>query len=79
MPRFFFNVHDGHDYLDHEGTELPSLADARRHAAKYAGELLQTDPESFWSGEEWKMEVTDDRGLILFQLLFVGINAPTIG
>lgn len=76
MPRFFFNVHDGREYPDFDGIELPSISDARRQATLYAGELLRSDPASFWSGEEWKMEVTDDRGLVLFHLIFVGIDAP---
>ncbi len=79
VPRFFFHVHDGQDFVDHVGTELPSILDARRHAARYAGELLQTDPELFWSGHQWQMDVADERGSILFQLMFVGIDSPAVG
>lgn len=79
MPRFFFNVHDGQDYPDLDGTELASIPDARRHASKYAGELLKADPDVFWNDQRWQMDVTDDRGLILYQLMFVGVNAPAAG
>jgi hypothetical protein len=32
MSRFFFNVHDGQDCLDTDGTELPGIKAACRKA-----------------------------------------------
>lgn len=78
MPKFHFNVHDGHDYPDLEGMELPTMEAARKHAARYAGELLQSSPETFWQGGEWRMDATDAAGLVLFSLMFVGCDAPSI-
>lgn len=78
MPRYFFNVEDGRSFPDQSGTELSSIEAARRQALRYAGELLRDAPETFWSGEDWRMIVTDNRGLALFYLVFAGIDAPAL-
>jgi hypothetical protein len=33
----------------------------------------------FWDKEEWKMTVTNETGLTLFCLHFLGIDAPAAG
>lgn len=78
MPRFFFHVHDGAVIRDEEGAELSDLQAARTEAVKYAGRLLIDEADKFWSGEEWRMEVTDEAGLILFVLMFVATNSPAV-
>jgi hypothetical protein len=45
MPRFHFNVRDGSDLRDRDGTELPDLRTARREAVKLAGRLLLDEPD----------------------------------
>ena len=45
MPRYHFGSVDGHRERDEEGTELPNIEAARVAAIKYAGEVLQSDPE----------------------------------
>jgi hypothetical protein len=78
MPRYHFNLSDGRSIPDLEGSELPDLASARREAARYAGQLLQDDPQAVWDGGEWVLEVTDARGLLLFRLILSAIEAPAI-
>ena len=41
MPRYFFNVHDGHSCLDTEGTELVNLDTARREGLRFAGQVIE--------------------------------------
>jgi hypothetical protein len=41
MPRYFFNVHDGKDIEDTEGTVLLSEAHAREQAIITAAEMLR--------------------------------------
>lgn len=77
MARYFFQVHDGKDYPDEEGLELPSLGAVRERAVRYAGELLMVSGSNFWDGHDWSMDVTDDRGLTLFTLHFLAIDAPS--
>lgn len=70
MPRYFFHVTDGSDISDLEGTVLENDAAARTEAVRFSGELLSDNAEHFWSGEEWKMRVTNEKDLTLFELMF---------
>ena len=70
MPRFHFNVHDGADLPDRTGTELADWQDARLEAIRLAGAILREDARRIALGEDWRMEVTDETGLMLFRLDF---------
>lgn len=70
MPHFFFNVFDGYGNLDTEGMELPDCQAAQVLAIRHAGEVLQSDAARIQPGDDWRMEVTDERGLIVFRLDF---------
>jgi hypothetical protein len=70
VPRYFFNVRDGKDILDTQGTVLPSVAEARDQAIRSAGEMIRSDGETVWNGSDWRMDVTDEAGDRLFTLRF---------
>ena len=71
MPRYFFNIHDGKNVIDHEGTELRDLDEAKSDAVQLAGQSIADMGDSFWTeGEEWRLEVTDSSGTVLFALKF---------
>ena len=78
MPRYFFNVFDGRDYRDTEGTVFLDSQTAQTHAIRYAGECLADHAKRLALGEDWRMEVTDDQGLILFRLDFHVTAAPVM-
>ena len=78
MPRYHFNVHDGRDVPDVDGTELPDLVFARREAIRMAGSLLEEGARDILPDSEWGMEVTDGTGLILFQLDFNVHQSPAV-
>ena len=78
MPRYFFHVHDGISILDEDGTELPDLDAARKEAVCMSGEMLRDHAERFWNGEEWNLDVADEGGIVLFTLMFMGMNSPAI-
>ena len=70
MPRFHFNFHDGSLIPDVRGTELASLESARREAMRRASEILAKQEEAFWNGTLWTVSVTDEAGIVLFELNF---------
>ena len=76
MPRFHFHVHDGCSVLDPEGTELPDPQAARLEAIRIAGDILKHDAHRIALGEDWRIEVTDHTGLILFQMTFLVVESP---
>lgn len=76
MPRYFFNVHDGRNIVDDIGTEIADLEGVRDEAVSTAGELLRDGAGvDLWSGEEWKMVVTDQDGNEVLTLRFSGSMA----
>jgi hypothetical protein len=66
MPLFYFNVRDGHDFPDTEGTLLDDVSEVRREAVRAASEILKG-----WQGDtDWQMNVTDEAGEPVLGLRF---------
>jgi hypothetical protein len=74
VPRYMFNVFDGMDLPDDEGMLLAGLPQARSMALRLAGDLIR-DSETFWERNEWRLEVTDETGLVLFTLALFAVHA----
>ena len=70
LPRYFFNFKDGKEVLNHEGVELRDLEEAREQAVVASGEALRETGGKFWTGEEWRMWVTDEAGTTVCALRF---------
>lgn len=77
--RYFFNQIDGERKPDDEGLEFESIDQARLEAVRYAGEVLRYHPTLVWTGEDFRIEVTDRDQLILFTVIVVGVDAPAGG
>lgn len=75
VPKYFFHVEGGPDDL---GVDLPSIAEARLEAARYVGDMLRDDPNTFWNTGDLHMWVTDASGLTLFALRVTTTDAPSI-
>lgn len=76
MPLFHFNVLDGVSDIDHEGTELPDVDAAWREARLLAGDIIKDESEWQKLGDEWRIEVTDHAGLILFRIDVAAMRSP---
>jgi hypothetical protein len=70
MPRYFFNVRDGVNLIDNEGTVLSDVEEAREQAVVAAGEAIKDMGCKFWAGEVWEMNVTDESGATVCALTF---------
>jgi hypothetical protein len=68
MTRFFFHTEDGRNVSDSEGTELNTLAEARVEAIRVLGDMLRENPDELLATGEFRLTVTDARGLIYFAL-----------
>jgi hypothetical protein len=55
MPRYFFNVDDGRDLPDNEGTELAGRNEAHRQAIITAGEMLREGDRQFLANAVWEI------------------------
>jgi hypothetical protein len=80
MPRFYFhtNLPSERNVQDDEGCDYASVHDAKCEAVVYAGQLLKDTGEHFWDTGDFELTVTDDKGLVLFAMRVVGIEAPAI-
>lgn len=78
MPRYIFHVRDGTMAPDWNGLELASVADARKMAMRFAGDLLK-ELKRFPDSGDWSLDVTDGQGLILFTLRVALVDAPAAG
>jgi hypothetical protein len=64
--RFHFQVRTETHVLLTEAADLRTTDEARIEAAKRVGHLLHDHAGKLWADEHWQMDVTDDKGLILF-------------
>jgi hypothetical protein len=61
MARYFFNIHGAASGPDQVGEELPNDDAAWHEATLIAGELFKDIDGKFRPGQEWSLEVTDER------------------
>jgi hypothetical protein len=72
----FFNLAGAIYDPDDDGIEVSTIDQARVLAAKYVAEVIRDRPEVVWAGEEVRLEVSDERQLVLFTIIVVGLDAP---
>ncbi|MDH7975941.1 hypothetical protein QH494_27495 [Sphingomonas sp. AR_OL41] len=75
MERYFFDIKDGEEHIDGEGSEWPDLDAVRHEAIRLSGEILKEMPESFWHAEQWEMTVADRHRRPIFALKFSAEDA----
>ncbi|OKO72751.1 hypothetical protein [Bradyrhizobium sp. NAS96.2] len=68
MPRYFFHIHHGVRNADENGEDLPDNDAAWKEATITAGRLLQDLDGTLKPDLEWRMEVTDEAGNIIWVL-----------
>jgi hypothetical protein len=61
MVLHYFHISNRHTTLDSDGTDLPDLAAVQEEALRACRELmwLGGSTSELWSGETWKVWVTD--------------------
>jgi hypothetical protein len=74
----FFHLAGALQDPDDHGAEIATLGDARILAAKHLAEIIRDQPEAVWAGEELRMEVTDERHLVLFTIITFGVDAAAV-
>ncbi len=76
MERYYFDVKDGADHIDAEGSEWPDLHAVRIEAIRLSGEILKEMPASFCHAQQWQMSVSNRHRTLLFTLKFSAEDAP---
>lgn len=76
MPKFFFHTADGKRDRDRHGLDLPDMATARVEGIRYAGAVIADQPKLLWDGHDFRVEVTDADGSLLFTIITLAVDAP---
>jgi hypothetical protein len=74
----FFNLAGAVYDPDVIGYDVDTISQARLLAAKHVAEIIADRPEMVWAGEEVRLEVTDERQLVLFTIMVVGVDAAAV-
>jgi hypothetical protein len=74
----FFNLAGAVYDPDQEGSEVATIDHARILAARYVAEVIRDQPDAVWAGEEVRLEVTDERQLVLFTIMVMGVDAAAV-
>ncbi|MEE7503940.1 DUF6894 family protein [Methylobacterium sp. C33D] len=79
MPLFRFLMTEGGAQAELADAELTSLDDAKAHAVELVAQHLSVASRSFWQDSDWRLDVMDDRGLVLASLTIVGFDTLASG
>ena len=72
MQRYFFHTQTGTRTTDDEGVVLDGPIEARRQAIQTCGQMMQDAPEGFWGSRPWNVTVTNNSGLVLWEISMDG-------
>lgn len=76
MHLYYFDIHDGGDWIDPTGKYLAGPPEARIEAGKRLSEALETKAVHIWKGDDMRIEVLDEQRVLLFQLFaFASVSA----
>lgn len=76
MPRFHIALRTENTISDTLDVERDNLTDLRIELARFVGELLQDHAQQIWIDEDWRVDVTDETGLILFVMQISATDTP---
>jgi hypothetical protein len=74
--RYFFHLVGAVESEDSVGWEAVNLDDARRQAVRSVAEYLLDKPEVAWRDEEFRTEVRDAQGRLIFTVSASAHDAP---
>ena len=78
MPKYRIALRTESVVSDTVDVEHEELTDLRIEVAKFVGQLLQDHANEIWIDEDWRVDVTDDAGLILYVMHLSVVQAPAV-
>lgn len=76
MAKYFFNLTGDPYKRDEKGTQLDGNAAAKSHGVTCVAQLMRDNPIAIVSGKYLDLEITDERGLVIFLISVCATNAP---
>jgi hypothetical protein len=79
MPRYNIELRNAERVWDTIQVERDDLAALRIEVAQFVGEVLKDHAELIRKDQEWRVDATDEDGLILFVLHLFATDSPALG
>jgi hypothetical protein len=76
VARYYFHMQTDTRGTDTDGIEFANKLDARKQAIVTCGQMMQDDPDIFWGSRPWSVTVTDNAGLIIWEISMDGVSSP---
>jgi hypothetical protein len=68
MPSYHIELRTASKVWDTLDVERDDLTALRIEMARFVGQMLADHAEQIWEDQDWRIDVTDDEGLILYVL-----------
>jgi hypothetical protein len=68
MPHYHIELRAANRVWETLDVERDDLEGLRLEMARFVGQLLKDHAHQIWSDQEWRVDVTDETGLILYVL-----------
>ena len=79
MPNYHIELRTADQVWETVDVERDDLESLRIEVASFVGELLKDHAGRVWADKDWRVDVTDDKGLILYALsIFATDSAATM-
>ena len=79
MPRYNIELRSESHVADTLVVESDDLHALRIEVAQFVGELLKDHAAQIWVDEDWRIDATDEKGLILFVMhIFASSTSATM-
>jgi len=78
MPKYRVRIYTWDDDIETHDVELPALQAARAFMVKMASDWLAGAPDEFWQDAEIRVDLRDERDLVLFNLVILSVAAPSM-
>lgn len=66
MAKYHIELRTENTVWDTLDVERENLTELRIELARFVGELLKEHAQQIWIDEDWRVDVTDESGLILY-------------
>lgn len=76
MHTYVLEIDDGRVAAEPYELGLADLNAARVEAARLLGAMIKDAPEEFWATMDWRVRVSDDAGLLMFEIHAFAVEAP---
>ena len=75
MPHYNIELRNSERVWKTLEVERPDTAALRVEVARFVGSLLKDHADQIWADQDWRVDATDDSGLILFILHVFATNS----